>query len=151
MIQDLEGATSEPTRRGHVLALSAAVATASLVLLFALVAPHHVDTGPLAVAPAPSATAGSMVVTIASGTWVTMDQVAQLPDDMTSMRCAPGIGSSPPIHLVYDRTGQVVIAAYTSGKTGRYVPLPLSYASSGWLSVLCDTPDVFAPRINRAR
>jgi hypothetical protein len=68
VIQDLEGATSEPSRRGQVLALSAAVATASLVLLFALVAPHHVDTGPLAAAPAPSATAGSMVVTIVSTT-----------------------------------------------------------------------------------
>ena len=137
-----------------ILALTAVLAIFLFiigVLLFALVAPHHVNTGPLAAAPAPSATARSMVVTIASGTWLTMDQVAQLPDDMTSMRCAPGIGSSPPIHLVYDRTGQVVIAAYASGKTGRYVPLPLSYASSGWLSVLCDTPDVFAPRIDRAR
>ena len=151
MIQDLEGATSEPTRRGHVLALSAAAATISLVLLFALVAAPHVDTGPLAAAPAPSPTAGSMVVTIASGTWVTLDRVAQLPDEMTSLRCAPGIGSSPPIHIVYDRTGQTVIAAYTSGKTGRYIPLPVGYAISGSLTVPCATPDVFAPRINRAR
>jgi hypothetical protein len=151
VIQDLEGATSEPTRRGHVFALSAAAAATSLVLLLALVAAPQVDTGPLAATPAPSPTAGSMVVTIASGTWVTLDQVAQLADDMILMRCAPGIGSSPPIHVVYDRTGQAVIAAYTSGKTGRYIPLPVGYAISGSLTVPCDTPDVFAPRINRAR
>lgn len=152
MIQDLEGATSEPARRGHVAALSAAAATASLVLLVALlIRAPHVDTGPLAAAPAPSPTAGSMVITIVSGSRATLDQVTQLPDGMTSTRCAPGIGSSPPIHLVYDRTGQVVIAAYTSGKTGRFIPLPQGYASSGWLTVPCDTPDVFAPRINRAR
>ena len=73
-----------------------------------------------------------------------------LRDAGMSTLCAAGVGSSPPVHLVLDATGHVV-AAYTSGPTGRFISLPRLYAGSGWLTVPCDTSDVFAPRINRAR
>ncbi len=80
--------------------------------------------------------------------WVSWEQA--LRNDLTSTQCAAGIGSSPPIHLVFDRDGRP-IAAYTGGKTGRFIPLPPAYVGSGWLTVPCDTSDVFAPRLNRAR
>lgn len=218
MIEDLEGATIEPSRRTHVAVLSASVAAVSLVLLYLLLVPApRMDTPPLAVSPAPSATNGT-VVTFASGPpWFRSGQVSQIrevvtmtpcfialgsnppaqimafdrngqpmatytsgtterlsspdpgywgelsftlpcdaPDasaprnDMTSTQCAAGIGASPPVHLVFDSSGRL-IAAYTSGITGRFIALPQAYIGSGWLSVPCDTSDVFAPRLNRAR
>jgi len=69
----------------------------------------------------------------------------------TSMVCVTAAEPNPTIHLmVLDRTGQP-IAAYTGGTTGRFIPLPQVYVGSGWRTVPCDTSDVFAPRINRAR
>ncbi len=87
MIEDLEGATSEPTRRPHVLALSGAIAAVSLALLVVLV-PRS-------------------VLTIASGsTSIGSDPALGLHDDSTSTECAAGIGSNPPVHLVLDRSGR---------------------------------------------
>jgi len=158
VIQDLDGAAIEPSRRSHVAALSAGVAAVSLVLLMALVVPApRTETRPLAAAPAPSPTDGT-VVTFASGsTWIRLPDRPQIsevrgvtpPGDVTSTECAV-IGSSQPFVLVFDRNGQP-IAAYTSGRTGRFNPLPQAYVGSGWLSIPCDPSDVFAPRINRAR
>ena len=157
MIEDLEGATTEPSRRTHIVVLSAFVAAASLVLLFVLVMPApRMDTPPLAASPAPSPVIHS-VVTFASDstTWIRPDQwgpfIAERSADETWTECAIGIGSSPPLTLVFDREGRRVVAAYTSGQTGRFIPLPKAYVDSGWLTVPCDTSDVFAPRINRAR
>jgi hypothetical protein len=149
MIEEIEGATAEPTRRRHVVALSAAVATVSLVLLMALIGPApRTGTPPLAASPAPSP--ASMTVAFASDStgWVSYEQALQ--SDVTSTVCAAGIGASPSVTLVFDREGRP-IAAYTSGKTGRFIPLPHAYVGSGWLTVPCDTSDIFAPRINRAR
>ena len=157
MIQDLDGATSEPSRRRHVAVLSAAVAAAAIVLLYALVAPApRMDMPPLAASPAPTPVTHT-VVTFASdsATWIRWDQlgpfVAERPADETWTECVAGIGSSPPVTLVFDREGRRVVAAYTSGQTGRFIPLPKAYVDSGWLSVPCDASDIFAPRINRAR
>jgi hypothetical protein len=156
VIQDLEGATSEPSRRRHVAVLSAAVAAISIVLLYALIvpAPRTHTPPPLAASPVSSPTDGSVgevMFSSASTSWVRSDQVAQLRDDMTSTVCVSAVGSNPPIHLiVFDRNGQR-IAAYTGGNTGRFISLPQAYVGSGWLTVPCDRSDVFAPRINRAR
>lgn len=155
MILDLEGATTDPSRRTHVAALSASAAAVSLVLLIALFVPApRSDVQQVAASAAPSA--ARMTVTFASDSagWavgsgrVTYDEA--LRNNETSTHCAAGIGSSPPIYLVFDRDGRP-IAAYTSGKTGRFIPLPEAYVRSGWLTVPCDTSDVFAPRLNRAR
>lgn len=152
MILDLDGPTAEPSRRSHVALLSAAVAAVALVLLCVLVAPSpRVDAPPMAASAVPST--ASMTVVFASGStaWTRGGPFEEsLRDDLRSMECAAGIGSSPPVHLVFDQNGQL-IAAYTSGRTGRFIPLPQAYVGSGWLSVPCDTPDVFAPRLNRAR
>ena len=151
MILDLDGATIEPSRRRHVATVSASVAAAALVLLYALVVPAP-PTGapPLAATPAPSP-ASIMVWSASDPTWIRGGPFEEsLRDAVTSTVCAAGVGSSPPVHLVIDASGRVV-AAYTSGPTGRFIPLPRVYVGSGWLTVPCDTSDVFAPRLNRAR
>lgn len=155
MIQDLDGVTTEPTRRGHVVALSAAVAAVSLGLLMALVVPR-MDTPPFAASSAAGPTDGRLVIFGSDSPYVPSDRsgamvyAAPLRDGETSTECAAGIGSNPPIHLLFDHSGQL-IAAYTGGKTGRFIPLPQAYVGSGWFTVPCDTSDVFAPRLNRAR
>lgn len=150
MILDLDGATTEPSRRRHVAMLSAVAAAVSLGLLIALFAPAPRT----ATAPLGAATTGSTarMVLSASGetAFVRLGQIAPQRDDETMSFCVAGIGSSPPVHLVLERSGRL-IAAYTSGTTGRFIPLPQAYVVSGWLTVPCDTSDVFAPRLNRAR
>ena len=152
MIQDIDGATSEPSRRSHVTLLSAATTAVSLVLLTVLFMPGpRVGTSPHANVPVPSQTAGTVLFYDSGATRVRLDELPpQLLDDKSPLRCAAAIGSTPPVHLVFDQNGHL-IAAYTSGRTGRFIALPQAYVSSGWLSVPCDTPDVFAPRLNRAR
>ena len=108
------------------------------------------DAPPIATSPAPSPAARMVVLSASDSTVVRLDQVAPLRAYETSTECAAGVGSSPPVHLVFDREGRL-LAAYTSGKTGRFIPLPRAYVGSGWLTVPCDTSDVFAPRLNRAR
>ena len=145
--------------------LSAAVAAAAIVVLYALVAPApRTDTPPVAASPAPSPVTHTMVTFASdSTTWAELiesmpirpDQwghfIVGRPADETWTECAAGIGSSPPVTLVFDREGRRLVAAYTSGQTGRFIPLPRVYLDSGWLTVPCDTSDIFAPRINRAR
>jgi hypothetical protein len=146
VIQDTDGATSEPSRRRHVATVSASVAAAALLLLYVLLVP----TPRMLVGVCTGAAASSCGETVFTSdpTWTLGGQ--SLRDDVTSTECAAGVGSSPPVHLLFDRSGQLM-AAYTSGKTGRFIPLPQAYVGSGWLTVPCDTSDVFAPRLNRAR
>jgi hypothetical protein len=147
MIEEVEGATSEPPRRRHVIVLSAVAATASLVVLLTLLATApRIDTERLGASVAPSATVGTVI----ASTRVSSETRSSVTDSVTLTECAAGIGSSPPVHLVLDGTGRA-IAAYSSGRTGRFVPLPPGYVASGGLTVPCDTPDVFAPRISRVR
>jgi hypothetical protein len=150
VILDLDGATIEPSRRGHVATVSASVAAAALVLLYALLAPAP-PTGAPPVPAAPLPDPARMTVFSASGpTWIQGGPFEESLRDALSTMCAAGVGSSPPVHLLIDGSGRVV-AAYTGGTTGRFIPLPQVYVGSGWLTVPCDTADVFAPRLNRAR
>ena len=151
MILDLDGATTEPSRRGHVATVSASVAAAALLLLYALLVPAP-PTGVLlpGAAPAPSPI-GMTVWSATDPMWIRGGPFDEsLRDAGMRTECAAGIGSSPPVHLVFDSSGRLV-AAYTSGITGRFIALPQAYVRSGWLTVPCDTSDVFAPRLNRAR
>jgi hypothetical protein len=149
VILDLDGTTSEPSRRRHVATVSASVAAAALLLLYALLVPApRTGTLPLAAAPAPSP-ASILVWSASDPTWIRGGPFEESLRDAVST-CAAGVGSSPPVHLVIDGSGRVV-AAYTGGTTGRFIPLPRVYVGSGWLTVPCDTSDVFAPRLNRAR
>lgn len=155
MIEDLDGATSEPSRRRHVAVLSATVAAAAIVLLYTLVAPApRVDMAPLAASPAPTPVTHT-VVTFASdsATSIRPDEWAPFivgrPADETWTVCMAGPGSNPTVHLLFDREGQPM-AAYTGGATGRFIAWR-DFLGMGWLTVPCDTSDVFAPRMNRAR
>jgi hypothetical protein len=151
VILDLDGATIEPSRRRHVVTVSASVAAAALLLLYALLMPaSRPGAPPLLAAPAPSP-ARMTVLSASDPTLIRGGPFEEsLRDAAMSTMCAAGIGSSAPVHLVIDASGGVV-AAYTSGTTGRFIPLPRLYVGSGWLTVPCDTSEVFAPRINRAR
>lgn len=134
-----------------MLALSAAAAAVSLVLLVALLAPPpDLDAASRAAAPAPTATAGTVMMIDSGATRVTLEQVSRLPEDMTSTVCVAAIGSNSFVHLVFDPSGQL-LAAYSGGTTGRFIPLRPDYWGPFRLTVPCDTSDVFAPRINRAR
>ena len=105
MIEDLEGATSEPSRRTHVAALSAAVAAVSLVLLVALLGPApRTDTPPLAAAPVPSPTDDRVITFAAGPAWIRSDQVSQVRDFVTMRVCVTAVASNPAVHhLVVDR------------------------------------------------
>jgi hypothetical protein len=151
VILDLDGPTPEPSRRRHVATVSASVAAAALLLLYTLLVPApRTDAPPLPAAPAPSP-ARMTVLSASDPTWIRGGPFEEsLRDAGMSTVCAAGNGSSAPVHLVIDGGGRVV-AAYTSGTTGRFIPLPRVYVGSGWLTVPCDTSDVFAPRLNRAR
>jgi len=154
VIQDLDGATPEPTRRGHVVALSAAIAAVSLVLLVALVVPPSIpSTSPQA--PAPSASGGP-VMTIASGPtmFLLSNTPSQLRVDLTrEILCADRARLNPPYHLAFDlRTGAIVAGRFDDDETRRPVSVTLVFdGGSGWLTVSCATSNVFAPRIDRAR
>jgi len=141
VIEDLDGATSEPSRRTHVAVLSAATAALAIVLFYVLVAPPIFDGAqPQAASPSPTRTFSMTVASIP----------LNLPLDMTH----PGVcadraswgelhfavdAKAPPAIVIYDRTGSRPIAFVREERgTGRLV-------------VSCPAPDSFVPRINRAR
>jgi hypothetical protein len=151
MILDLEGATTEPSRRRHVAMVSASVAAAALLLLYALLIPTPPTGTPSTASAAPSPVTMTVHFASDSQSWTRGGPFDEsLRDAGTSTLCAAGVGSSQTVHLVVDSNGRPV-AAYTTGTTGRFIPLPRVYVGSGWLTVPCDTSDVFAPRLNRAR
>jgi hypothetical protein len=136
--------------------LSAAAAAVSFVLLLALVAPaQRMDRPPLAASAAPSPTDSTFVSSPSDPMWLASDRGGpfeeSMRDDGMWTECAAGIGASAPVTLVFDREGRRLVAAYTTGQTGRFIALPKAYVDSGWVSVPCDPSDIFAPRINRAR
>lgn len=160
MIQDIEGATSEPARRGHVIALSAATAAISLVLLVALVVPlERVSVSPQATSLAPSASAGPMM-TIVSGS--TIPSGSALPpfrsgtisplgvNTKVVMYCADGSRMDPPYYLVFEGNGNVMTVPLEASTT-RSVPVASVDRGSGWLTVSCATSDARVPRIDRRR
>lgn len=86
MIEDLDGANVEPTRRGHVFALSAATAAVALALLAALVVPPSRGNVAVSPSPAPSALNVPTLTLISEGERfrlgsgrVTLDQLAAQP------------------------------------------------------------------------
>jgi hypothetical protein len=76
MIEDIEGATSEPARRRHAAVLSAASASIALALLVVLV-------GPLRVAKAPAASPTASTGPVVGGTSRAVP-VRVVPDAVTS-------------------------------------------------------------------
>jgi hypothetical protein len=146
VIEDLDGATSEPSRRRHVAALSAAVAAASIVLFYVLVAPPtFVGAPPQAASPSPNQ---SIVMTVASNSFM------NLPVDLTrSGLCTDGtMWGNPPFQLAVDANGGRALTPVLYDRTGsRAVAFVREERGTGRLVVTCATPDSFVPRINRAR
>jgi hypothetical protein len=151
VIEDIEGATSEPARRRHVVVLSGAVAIASLALLFAWVAPPELVMTRQAASPAPSATAGSAMWIVAGptmffrpGTYSPSDVNVKLVSE-----CADGTQTNPR-YLVFEGNGQVMSVPFDASKA----PSPQFISvdrGSGWLTVSCATPTTRVPRMDRRR
>ncbi len=150
MIEDIEGATADRSRHGHVLALSAAGAAVSLILLIALVLPPSDVGGPRSAAASPGA--GAFAMTFARGdTRVSLTQVFSR-DGTALVGCFANVDGSwgPSIAVRPDRRGPVVsVGPETS--MARSVPVPVAAPRTGWRSVNCATSDVFAPREMFAR
>lgn len=149
MIEDIEGATSEPTRRRHVVVLSGAVATVSLVLLFSLVAPPELLMTRQAASPASSAGPAMMIVTgstmfFRSGTYSPSDVNVKLMSE-----CADGTQTNLR-YLVFEGNGHVMSVPLDASKA----PSPQFISvdrGSGWLTVSCATSTIRVPRLDRRR
>lgn len=163
MIEDLEGATVEPMRRRHVVALSGAVAAVSLALLFVLVAPREVAM-PQASSPAPSPVA-SFTLTIATNPMNTVyvdPANTSLCPDWTSfvlsyvvsfdpatgrayaVQPVPSMSRSAPAPMVADpRTGRPIV--WSSAGTSGSAPATFIYDREGRYIVTCATSKGITP------
>ena len=138
MIEDIEGATSEPVRRGHVLALSSAIAAISFVLLLAIVVvPSRVGTPAQPVAPAAASAAPATTVTFGSS------PISQLRLDLTrDSVCSDGTRLIPPYYIAVNASTGDMSAVRSIGGTTRSVPVRvLADPRTPWLRVTCATPD----------
>lgn len=160
MIEDLEGATVEPARRGHVLALSAATAAISLVLLVALVVPPaSVSVTPQLASPYPGASTNLVVPhiwgpTIFLGSNPPFTQSRTSPLDVNVrmvVECADGTRIDRPYYLVFEGNGQVM-AVPLDARTERSVPIAASVERApSPLIVSCATSGDRVPQTNRRR
>jgi hypothetical protein len=153
VIEDLDGTTVEPARRGHVLALSAATAAIAIVLLIALVLPPApVSITPQGASPSPSARADSVMPNVwgpttfsfGSGTTSHLDVNVKL-----VIECADGRRIDAPYYLVFEGNGQVM-AVPLGASTARPVPVVVD-RGSGRLTASCATSNVRVPSTNRRR
>jgi hypothetical protein len=147
VIEDLEGATSEPNRRWHVAVLSAVIASLSLVVLALLVVPSaRLGTAPAAASPSPSAGARRLTTMFAA------NPLVQLRVDLThASQCPDGSRLTPPYYLAVDgETGRI-----SAGRSdGTSLPVRVTFAfnaETGWINATCAGPskvvtgDVLSP------
>jgi hypothetical protein len=139
MIEDIEGATSEPARRRHAAVLSAASASIALALLVVLV-------GPLRVAMAPAASPRASTGPVTTVTF-SSNPISQLRLDLTrDSLCPDGTRLIPPYFLAVDAGTGAIQAVRFVGGTSRAVPVRVvPDAVTPWFSVSCGTSDVAAP------
>ena len=160
MIEDIEGAATEPARRWHVVALSGAGAIVSLVLLLSLITPAAPGTLPQAASPAPSADASPAATTIVTGPTMFISTgppyfVSRtiLPPGVNVKlvsECADGTKINPPYYLVFEGNGQV-IAVPLDARTAASPQIASVDRGSGWLTVSCATSTFRVPRSDRRR
>ena len=146
VIKDLDGAVSEPPRRGHVVVLSAATAAVSLFLLFALIAPTtRFGETPQAASPAPTPRGYEMMV-------VGGPPLHHLRLDLTrDSVCPDGTRLIPPYDLTRSAdAGEIFAVRYVVGGASRAVPvqLVLDKQTSYWI-VACGTVETRAPWTDR--
>jgi hypothetical protein len=151
VIEDVEGATLEPTRRGHVVVLSGAVAIASLVLLLALVVPAPVVPTPQAASPAPSPSAGTVMM-------FAPNPISRMRVDLSRTTvCSDGTRLQPPYFLSIDGSspGRVFVTSFDE-RTGEQIrtAIPVAFrfdARTGWMTITCATDDLAVPWESDAR
>jgi hypothetical protein len=142
MIEDIEGATSEPTRCVHVAVMSAATAAVALVLLLALVVPPSRSAAPLqAASPASSASSTFTTTFASSNPLVLSNPAARLPVDLSrTTLCADGTRLMPPYFLVFDATSKQIFAGPFDDGPRLPVPVTLDLdAGTGKVTVRCTT------------
>jgi len=147
VIVEIEGATSEPARRLHAVALSAASALVSLIVLLALVLPPLGVSGPRSASPAANPSATAFTITLARpDTRITMTQLFSR-DGTALLACFVGSDASvSPLVFARPDTWGPLVSVGPEPSAGRSVPVPVAARRSGWLSVNCATSGVFAPR-----
>jgi hypothetical protein len=143
VIEEIEGATSEPGRRRHTVALSAVIAWVALAMLvMVVVGPGPFGAPPLRASPAPSESGELM--------FYGSSPIAQLRvDPSVASECADGTKLTPPILVDVEMDSGRVFAPNADGRTGRPVawgvlaPAQTSWLS--WLTVICATPETWRP------
>jgi hypothetical protein len=144
VIQDIEGATSEPSRRRHVLAASLGTAGVAVVLFLDLVlAPLEIDELPRQSVRAASPSAAPLVIAAPQSILPTIDQIRE--------RACAGVqwivasAPAPDARTVRPPTFAVAIEP----ATGRAIPVGDRVGeTTHWMTVTCATSDALAPRVD---
>jgi hypothetical protein len=159
VIEDIEGATAEPTRRRHVVVLSGAVAIASLALLFTWITPLDLGMTRQAASPAPNANAGPAMTIVTRQPMILQPGALDFRFGTTSPTgvnvklvsgCADGTQINRPYYLVFEGNGQVMTVPLDASPP----PSPQFISverGSGWLTVSCVTSSTRVPRMDRRR
>jgi hypothetical protein len=163
VIQDIEGATPEPTRRWHVAAVSATVAAISLALLLAIIVPPSPEAATsqaASSAPGPSASFTLMmssnpmrnvyvdltrVSQCRDGSWLTPPYIGFDADSLRAFALQYEVSTrSAPVGVVDDpRSGQP--AVWSPAGTSRSVPVTFIYDRQGRYIVACAISDGLPP------
>ncbi|HEV8654199.1 MAG TPA: hypothetical protein VGR85_01625 [Candidatus Limnocylindria bacterium] len=139
MIEDIEGATTEPTRHRHVVLLSAATAAVALVLLVALVVPP-----PRVATPQEQPRLPSAIIVGPATTYVTVEQLRRFVS--RASECGESGLNIPPGYVWVEAPNGLTVAVGPSQSTPRSAPLPvLAQPRTGWLIVSCVTPNNSVP------
>lgn len=158
MIEDLDGATVEPTRRGHVIVLSVATAALALAVLVALVVPPSAGSVAEAPSAAPSVSDAPKMTLVSGGAGFRPGSVRVTFDQLRPPAGGLLVCAAPRPDL-WGPTFMLGGVSYAVGDgTGRALPPPAAvvipltvqvYDGSGQqLLYTCTLPEAFAPRID---
>jgi hypothetical protein len=148
VIEDLEGATSEPPRRRHVLAASLGTAGVAVALFLTLVlSPLRNDELPGVSVTSTNATAAPFMIA------APQQSILNNIDQMRQRACALGPGvqwlvlSAPALDARTVRPPTVAVAIEPG--TGRAIPVEDHVGETTmWMTVTCATSDASAPRVD---
>jgi len=147
VIEDLEGATTEPPRRWHVLAASLGTAGMAIALLVTLLSPVEIGQLPRASVPSASRMAAPLVIAVPQ-----MSIIRNI--EQTRERvCAWGPGIQwilvqGPASQVWTVPTPTLAVAIEPG-TGRAIPVGDRVGETTmWMTVTCATSDGLAPRVD---
>jgi hypothetical protein len=148
VIEDLEGATSEPPRRRHVLAASLGTAGAAVALFLTLVlSPPQIDELPRVSVPSTNPSAAAFVIA------APQQSILNNIDQMRQRACAwgPGVQSVPILAPASDAwtVRPPTLAVAIEPGTGRAIPVGDHVGEmTTWMTLTCATSDGLAPRVD---